>query len=326
MQIHDEATGTLGRRMIVKLPADRIDHEVEGRLKSLVRTARLPGFRPGKVPLKVVQQKYQDRVRSEVVGKLIETSLKDALARESLRPAGNPAIDVNAPRPGQDLEYTADFEIYPDVQVVPLAGLRVERPAAAVGDADVDAMIETLRSQRVKWQPAGRAAALHDRVTVRYRARPVGQETLSEPKEFNFVLGSQTPFAELEQRLIGAIVGQHIAYEQAFPADFPDAKLAGLAMHCDVELLAIDAPQYPELDAEFARGFGISDGSMEMLRAEVRANMERELKQVVTNKVKDQVMDAVLAAHAVDAPRNLIEAEIDALRTKAGNAAHPRET
>jgi len=321
MQVTVEETGGLERRMTVQVPSERVETEVDSRLKSLARTARIDGFRPGKVPFRVVQQRYEGRVRQEVVGELIESTYRDALAEQNLRPAGDPRIEPRNLQPGQDLEFVATFEIYPEVRLAPMEGLSVVRPVAEVSDADVDGMLEILRKQRVTWKTVDRPARDGDQVIVDYKATPEGGATPGyEEKNVPVELGA-SGFAELQPSLIGAGTGADITVEKTFPEDQANAALAGRTMRFDLHVVSVNEPDPPALDDEFARAFGVEHGGLDALRTEVSANMRRELDQAIRANVKDQVLEALLAANPVDVPAALVEDEIDRLMAQSREQA-----
>jgi trigger factor len=318
MQVSVENTSALERRMTVQIPAEQVDSVVKTRLQSMTRTVRLDGFRPGKVPFKVVERKFGPQVRLEALGELISSTYQEALQQQNLRPAGEPRIDPPQSQGGETLEYVATFEVYPDFEPAPVADLKVTRPAAEVTDADVDGMLEKLRKQRVDWEPKEDAAALGDRVIIDFEGTIDG-EAFSGNKASNLPLelGSKTMIDTFEEQLVGARAGEERSIEVKFPADYSFADVADKPARFQVKVSQVQAAHLPELDDTFANSFGISEGGLEGLRAEVRRNMERELSQTIKNKVKRQVFDALLEQNAIDVPRALVNSEVDALERQA---------
>lgn len=318
MQVSVEAIGDLERRLTVQVPAEQIEQEVDSRLRSLVRTARVDGFRPGKVPFKVLQLKYEGRVREEVVNAVIQSSYKDALTQQNLRVAGEPRIEPTQLTPGQDLKYTALVEIYPDILVSSMEGIVVNKPSAEISEQDVDNMLEILRRQRSTWRDVSRAAQNGDRAVINYEAT---MEEAAEPfmkeRQANLVIGAKGGLEGLDARLIGLSVGAHAAFDISYPPDHANTQLAGKSIHYAVELVSVAETVVPEMDEEFVRSFGIPDGGLAKLRDEVRANMSREMALVIKSKVKDQVLDGLLAGNPIKVPAALVEEEIDRLINNA---------
>lgn len=314
MQVSVENTGALERRMTVQVPAERIDEAVKSRLQSMTRTVRLDGFRPGKVPYRVVEKRFGPQVRAEAMGELISNTYQEAIQQENLRPAGQPSIDPPEAKPGEPLEYVATFEVYPEVTFKPLDGIALTRPVAEITEADVDAMLEKLRKQRATWDAVERPAELGDRVVVDFEGT-VGGEPFSGNKASNapIELGSDTMIEGFEAQLVGVKAGDERTLAVTFPEDYRSTDVAGKAAEFKVKVHTVAAPSLPALDDEFARTFGVGDGGLEGLRAEVRKNMERELRQAIRNRVKRAVFDALLEQNAVDVPKSLVEDEMATL-------------
>ncbi len=319
MQVSVESTGVLERRLTVQLPAERVESEVQDRLRSLARTARIDGFRPGKVPYKIVQKKYQGKVRREVMGELIQSSYQDAVSQQNLRPAGEPAIETRNANPGQPLEFTAVFEIYPQVQLASVAGVKIERPRTLVTEADIDHMLEILRRQRAQWETVDRPAERGDQVLIRYRGQS-GDQPAKEARETHVFIAAEGQLEGLAERLIGRRAGDELTDDSTLPEDYPEPALAGKTLQVQIEVLAVNALKIPDLDDTFAQLFGVGEGGLQALRDEVTANMQRELGQAIKTKVKEQVIEALLTAHTIDVPQALIEDETQRLVEKAGGA------
>lgn len=315
MQVSVEATGDLERRLTVQVPAAQIEQEVDSRLRSLVRTARVDGFRPGKVPFKVLQLKYEGRVREEVVNAVIQSSYQDALTQQNLRVAGEPRIEPTQLAPGQDLTYTALVEVYPEILVSSMEGIVVNKPGAEITEQDVDNMLEILRRQRSTWQNVDRPAQNGDRVVINYEATLAGaSEPFLKERHAELVIGSRRNGLDgLDPRLIGLSAGVQTGVDIDYPADHRNAQVAGKSVRYQLELIKIEAAQIPDMDDEFVRSFGVTDGGLPKLRDEVRANMSREMGLVIKSKVKEQVLDGLLATNPVKVPAALVEEEIDRL-------------
>ncbi len=313
MQVSVEATNGLERRMTVAFPSERIEKEVENRLKSLAPRVKVPGFRPGKVPFMVVRQKFGGQVREEVVDQVITSSFYEAVAQEKLRPAGTPRIESQN-QADSNFEFTATFEVYPEIHVAPVEEMTIERTTAEVTDQDVDNMLERLRKQRTSWKEADRKAQLDDRVIVEYHATVDGEAFAgNEGTDMPVVLGSKTMIAGFEDGLIGSEAGQEVEMDLTFPENYQAKELAGKAAHFKVKVTRVEEPELPELNEEFAAGFGVKEGGVEVLLSEVRANMSRELERALRDKVKQRVMDALLEKNAIDLPQSLVDQESERL-------------
>ncbi len=315
MQVSVEAGEGLERRMRIDLPAEQVDGEIAKRLQQIARNARLPGFRPGKVPLKILRQRFGEKVEQEVFGDLVQSSFSDAVAQESLRPAGMPRIDPDIDNVAKRYSYTATFEVLPQIQLAPLAGRVVKRPVSEVEDSDFDAMIDRLREQRKTWSPVQRPGVNGDRLTISFTGfvdnEPFeGGSAEGVPLE----LGSGRMIAGFEEGLVGAAPGDRRTLELQFPEAYQAEHLAGKPVRFEVTVDAVDEPSLPEVDGEFARAFGIENGDVERFRADVRANMQRELKQRIDARIKSGVMDLLLEANAIDLPAVLVKEEIRSLK------------
>ncbi|MEO5573702.1 MAG: trigger factor [Gammaproteobacteria bacterium] len=314
MHVSVETTTGLERRMTVEVPAEHIEQEVKVRLKSLAGKAKLPGFRPGKVPFTVLERKYAGKVRLEVLGDMIRDSYQDAVSQEKLRPAGGPKIETLYEQPDKGLGYTATFEVYPDIALAPLDALTFDKPSAQITKPDVDKMIETLRKQRQTWAPVEREARPGDQLQVDLKMGIEDEPAKGQhSQQTSVVLGNGMLPKEIEEKLIGAKTGEELDIEHSFPANFSDPARAGKAIHYAVKIIALYEPELPAVDAEFARTLGVESGDMDELRTEVRANMERELDQAIKQKLKQQVMDALLVANPIDVPKALVDKEAELL-------------
>ncbi|TVP81720.1 trigger factor [Thioalkalivibrio sp.] len=320
MQVSVEATGSLDRRMTVQFPPDRVDSEVEKRLKALTRRVRIDGFRPGKVPLKIVQQRYGAGVYQEVLGEVLQESYREAIQQEGLVPAGGPNIEPKMMEPGKPIEYIASFQVFPEVSVADLSDVEIERPVAEIDAADVERVIESLRKQQRDWAEVQRAAGEGDRVTLDFVGTLNGEPFDGGKAEgFAVEIGAGRLLPDFESQLVGVEPGEEKTIDVTFPEDYPAEHLKGQAVQFALKIHKVEEPRLPEVDADFARAFGVADGDVDKLREEVRANMGRELAQNIKGRVKKQVMDALVAKHDFDLPKSLVQGEIDRLRTETEN-------
>ncbi len=320
MQISVEATGGLGRRMTVALPAERLESEVSARLQRILRTSHLPGFRPGKAPMRLVEAQYAGKIMEEVAGDLIQSSFYEAVAGQGLKPAGGPTVESRLLKRGEALQYTVVFEVYPEVQRLDISGSRIERPVSGITDADIDRTIESLRQQRMTWTGVQRAARAGDRLVIDFEGRKGGVSFEGgRAKGFRLVLGDRSLVDGFEEGLVGAMPGETRNITVQFPADYRDKSLAGQTVEFEVRVNSIEEPVLPNVDDEFARGFGIKDATVAGLRSEVRANLEREMGDQVRVRVRDQVFNLLLQQNELPVPAALEEAEIDRLITVAGD-------
>lgn len=312
MQVSVETTQGLERRMTVDVPKERINEEVDNRLKSLARTARMNGFRPGKVPLRVVKQRYGEQVRQEVLGEVVQQTFQEAVEQEKLVPAGMPKVElVNGPDDvDKDFSYTAAFEVYPEIDSVEVDNIQVEKLSAQVGDSDVDAMLEKLRQQRTEWADVEREAQNGDQVVVDFVGTIDGEAFAGGSAEGqSLVLGENRFITGFEDGLQGARANDVRELDLEFPGDYHNTELAGKPVHFSVTVKAVRESRLPEVDSEFAKAFGVESGDVAQLRSEVRDNLDRELKQTLKARLKDQVMDGLLGANEVPVPGVLVETE-----------------
>ncbi len=317
MQVSVESTGTLGRKITVQVPSEKIDDAVEKKLKDLSRSVKLDGFRPGKVPLKVVKQKFAGQVRQEVMGDVLQSTLYEAINQEKLKPAEGPKVEDVKMEPGQAMEYSATFEVYPEVKLASLQGKKIETTVSTVEDADVDNMFEKLQTQRVTWESVERAAEETDQVIINFLGRIDG-EAFEGGKADNvpLVLGSNSMIPGFEEQLIGVKEGDSKTITVTFPDDYQGKEVAGKEAEFDIEVLKVNKPVLPELDDEFAKAFGVEDG-LDAFRQEVRSNMERELATRLQSGMKNAVMDALLEANELELPQALVDDEAKNLMNQA---------
>jgi len=311
MQVSVETTGTLGRRMQVQVPAERVTAEIAARLKQLSRTARLNGFRPGKAPLKVIRQQFGPQVHREVVGELMQSSFSEAVSQQQLAPAGNPRIEPQSVEEGRDLTYVATFEVFPEVALHPIDSLELERITADVAESDIDAMLERLRKQQMRFATVARAGAAGDKATVDFEGSIDGVPFAGGKGEnIGIVLGENRMLPQLEEGLIGASAGEQKTIDVDFPADYRATELAGKRASFKVEVKSVEEPSLPELDEEFCKSFGVTEGGVAKLREDVAANMRRELEQTLRNRNKGAVMEKLYVTNPIEVPSALLESQI----------------
>ena len=318
MQVSVENTSALERRMTIGVPAERIETEVNKRLQQTARRAKVPGFRPGKVPMSVIRQRYEAAARQEALGDLIQATFYEAVVEQKLNPAGQPSVEPKVFEKGKDLEYVATFEVFPEFTVAGFEGINVERQSAEVNDADVDNMLDILRKQNVRYETVEREAQNEDQLNIDFVGKIDGEAfSGGSATGTQLVLGSGRMIPGFEDGLVGAKAGEERVLNVTFPEDYQNLDLAGKAAEFTVTVNSVSAPTLPELTDEFFAQFGIKEGGIDGFRAEVRKNMERELRQAIKAKVKNQVMDGLLASNPIEAPKALLSNEIDRLRVQA---------
>jgi trigger factor len=322
MQVSLENTASLERRLTVSLPAERLDGVVGRRLQEISRTVKMKGFRPGKIPARVIEQRYGSQVREEALGELIRQSFDEAVRQQNLQPAGNPEIRNEAPADGQ-IRYTATFEVVPDFGAIDVSTLAFTRLTSQVEESDIDAMLETLRQQRQEWRAVSRPAQAGDLVRVETSAQVGDDRIPAEGSEQGAtVIGSGAMLPELEAKLAGASAGDTVEAEVNFPATWRVPALAGKAAQVTIKVGQVAENFVPEIDEAFIKSFGVRSGKLEVFRKEVRANLERELKGTLMNRLRAEVAEKLVAAYAhVEMPPRLVEIEARALaRSTAENA------
>jgi len=315
MQVSIETTSGLERRLTIEVPSERIDSEVEQRLKDAAKTIRLDGFRKGKVPVKVVKQRFGKGVRQEVMGDVVSKSFYEAVSQEKLRPAGQPTFEPLKGEEGENLEYVAIFEVYPEVVVADLNAIEVSKPVAEVTEADVDKMIEVLRDQKATWSEVERTAAQDDQTNIDFAGIKDGEAFEGGTSEgFDLILGSNQMIPGFEDAVVGMSAGDEKTVDLAFPDDYHAEDLKGAAVQFTIKVNSVSEKQSAELNTEFFAAFGVNEDSVEKFREEVTANMQRELKNAINNKVKARVMDQLADLHSVEIPASLIGNEINVLK------------
>lgn len=319
MQANLETLSGLERRLNVAVPLAEIETEVQSRLKHIGRTAKMAGFRPGKVPFKVVQQQYGAQVRQEVLGATLEKSFGDAVREQNLKVAGYPKFDPAPPADSaSEFKYSATFEVYPEIKIGDISGKTVDRVKLEVGDAEVDKTLQIMCKQRATYDVVERAAQTDDRVQINYKGTIDGAVFDGGSAENQqAVLGERRLLLDFEKNLEGLKAGDNKSFDVKFPDDYHGKDVAGKTARFEVSVSEVAAPKLPAVDAEFAKSMGVEDGDLVKMRTEVKANLEREVRQRLKAKTKDQVMQALLDVTPLEAPKSLIEMEIQSLQQQA---------
>ena len=318
MQVSVETTQGLGRRITITVAADSIESAVKKELVDVARKVRIDGFRKGKVPMNIVAQRYGASVRQDVLGDLMTRNFVDAIIKEKINPAGAPNYVPGEYKEGQDFTYAVEFEVYPEVELKGLENIEVEKPLVEVTDADVDTMLDTLRKQQANWIESDAAAGPEDRATIDFNGSVDGEEFEGgKASDFVLAMGQGRMIPGFEEGVVGHKAGETFTIDVKFPDDYHAENLKGKDAKFEIVLKKVETRELPELTEEFIKRFGVEDGSVAGLRAEVRKNMDRELKGAIRNRVKTQAIDGLVAANEIDVPAALIDSEIDVLRRQA---------
>lgn len=324
-QVSVESVGNLERRMTLRVPAGDVDTQVGGRLREIARTARIKGFRPGKVPTKVVEQRYGQQVRAEVLDGLLREGFDEAVRDNALRIAGSPRIEPAEAAGEGELSYVATFELMPDFGDIDVAKLEVVRHSAEVTDADIDRMVENLRVQRGSWTVVTRPAKEGDAVDVETWSQAGDARLPAEGVERGTdVIGSGAMLPAIEAALVGMSTGEEKTAEVVFPADWRVPPLAGKTVQVHLKVGHVSEQVLPEVDVAFIRSFGVKSGERDKFRAEIRNNLERELKGALMNRLRREVGEQLAATYAsVELPPRLVEQEARAVVEQARQQGHP---
>jgi trigger factor len=311
MQVSVQSTGSLERRMEVSVPKEQIEQAVDERLKRVSRTAKLKGFRPGKAPIKVIRQQFGAQVRQEVLSDLMQQSFSRAVAEAKLVPAAGPRIEPISSAPGEDLKYRAVFEVFPEVVLKSVEGLAVERPAAEVSQADIEAMVQNLREQRPAFEVVERESRETDRVTMDFEGQIDGQPFEgSKGDDIAVILGAGRMLKDFETGILGARADERRQISVRYPDEYHNQQLAGKTAEFSVHVKKVEEKRLPPLDDAFCREYGVNEGGLEQLLSEVADNMRRELADNIRGRVKQQLFDRFLEANPVDVPRALVEQQV----------------
>ena len=318
MQVSIETLTGLERRMTIEVPAEEVESQVRSRLQEAAKTFNMKGFRKGKVPVKVIKNRFGEGVRQEVVGEVISQSWVEAVTKENVKPAGQPSIEPKNLEEGQNLEFIATFEVYPEIELKDFSAVTIEKKQAEILDTDIDKMIKTLREQRKTYKEVDRKSQEGDQVNVDFVGTLDGEKfDGGEAKGTNLILGSKRMIPGFEEGLVGVSSGDNLTLPLTFPEDYQNKELAGKKVEFAITVNNVSEPTLPELDDEFFASFDVADGGLEAFRTEVRANMTRELKNANRNNIKNQVIEGLLEIHDLDAPKALVANEINGLRQQA---------
>jgi trigger factor len=315
MQVSIESSTGLERQLKIGVPADRIESEVAQRLQKATKTVNIKGFRKGKVPLKVVKQQFGKGVRQEVVGEIVNSSFYEAIAQEKLQPVGQPRIDDIKDTEGQDLEFLAVFEVYPEVELADLSKVSITRPVTDLNDADVAKMIDVLRDQQATFEASDKPAVDGDQLNIDYVGTKGGEEFAGGKAEGqDLVLGSNSMIPGFEDALVGASAGDEKVLKLKFPKDYHAEELKGAKVEFAVVVNSVSSKQLPEMNDEFFKLYGVDEGGEEKFREDVMNNMERELRNAMRAKIKNRVMNQLFDLNKVELPAMLVDNEITQLK------------
>ena len=315
MQVSVEKTSELKRRMTVSLPEEDIQEKMESRLQSLAREVKLDGFRPGKVPKNVVKKMFGSRVRGEVTGDMIQSSYFDALQDQGLKPASPPhVVPADQEKEGGGFQYTAEFEVYPEVSLEGVEQIEIKRLVAQVQEHDIDAMIEKLRDQKKEWKEATLPAKAQDRITINFTGVSEGENfTDGKTENYKVVIGSGQMIPGFEDNLLGVEVNVEKTFTITFPEDYGNKNLAGKEAEFMVEVTEVEEPVLPEVNADFIKAYGVEGGDLDSFRVHLKENMQHELAQALHGKLKNAVMDGLYEKIQLTLPQALVDQEVEAL-------------
>lgn len=318
MQVSVETTQGLERRLTITVPAESVDNAVKSRLQQLAKTQRINGFRPGKVPVSVIKKRYGQAVRQEVAGDVMQQNFYQAIVQEKINPAGMPSFELTKDQDGEDLEFVAKFEVYPEVEVKGVDDIEIEKTVVEIADEDLDNMLETLQKQHGEWKEVKRKARKDDRMVIDFVGTIDGEEfDGGKAEDFTLELGKDRMIPGFEKPLVGAKKGEEVIVDVTFPEDYHAEALKGKEAQFTVNVKKVEGLTLPKVDEEFAKLFGIEDGDVEALKAEVRKNMERELGQTLKTQLKEEVIAKLLEKNELDLPAALVDQEVNALREQA---------
>jgi trigger factor len=318
MQATVETLEGLERRLNITVPAANIEDAVTSELRNIAKNRRFDGFRKGKVPMKMVAQMYGKAVRQDVMGEVMQRHFIEAIVKEKINPAGAPTFAPVENEAGKDLVFAATFEVYPEVELKGLENIVVEKPAVEVNDSDVEEMIETLRKQQATWTEVDAAAEEGSRATIDFVGSIDGEEFEGGKAEnFPLEMGQGRMIPGFEDGIMGKVAGTEFEIDVAFPEDYHAENLKGKEAKFFIKINKVETQELPEINDEFVSKFGVAEGGVDALKAEVRKNMERELKQAIKNKIKEQAIDGLVKENEIDVPAAVVDQEIGVLRQQA---------
>ena len=313
-----QLTNALERRLDLLVAIEALEKDIDQRLKRIGKNVKMPGFRPGKVPANIVKQQYGEQAHYDALNEALEHAFGEAAKTQEMRVAGNPKIEPKTTESKTHLEFSAVFEVYPEVKLGDLSGVEIERAVLEVGAAEIDSTMTVLRKQRVRYEPVDRAAAKEDRVTIDFLGKKDGEPFAGgQANDYPFVLGAGSMLADFENAIYGLKAGESKTFEMTFPADYLSKEIAGQTVSFEITVKEVREPILPEIDADFAKELGVEDGDVEKMRAEIETNLKREVSKRLQSKVKDQVMEALLKTNPIDIPNALLEMEIQRLMQSA---------
>ncbi|MEM7466005.1 MAG: trigger factor [Pseudomonadota bacterium] len=325
MQVTVESPSKLERKLIVEVPEDDIKSQVNSRLKDLTKRVKVDGFRPGKIPFTVMQQRFGAQVREEVVGEVLRQSYAEALTEQDLRPAGEPVIDPVEAKKGEGLKFTAAFEVFPEVLLGPIEELAIERPSCDISDADVDKMVETLRNQHKSFAEVDRAGADGDQLTIDF-VGTIDGETFQggEAEGFELELGAGLMIDGFEDGLMGKKAGDDVSLDLNFPEKYQNEELAGKPVNFAISVKKVAEPALPALDEDFFKNFGVEEGGESAFREEIRENMDRERERALKQKLSRDALDQLHDANTLDLPKSLVDSEVQRMRQQTAQSMMQR--
>lgn len=315
MQVSVETTSGLERKLTITLPSDQIEQEYNKRVQQTAPKVQLNGFRKGKVPARVVKQRFGPGIRQEVLGEMMSSSFQDAVTQESLKPAGQPKVEPRENQEGQDFSFVATFEVYPEIELNDLSGEEIFNPVTDISDIDVDEMIANLRKQQATYEVVERPAQKDDQVNIDYLGTKAGEPFEGGSAEgSDLILGSNSMIPGFEDGILGMQAGDEKTLSLSFPDDYHAEELKGAAVEFNIKVNSISEQKLPEIDSDFLAKFGLKEGGEPELKAKVKENMEKELANALKLRVKSQVLDKLLEKNAFDKPQALVDQEINQMK------------
>jgi trigger factor len=327
MQVTVEESSGLNRTLKVQIPEDTIQKKVDQRIGNIRQKARIAGFRPGKVPAKVIRDRYGAQTRQEVISELLQSSFREALTEKDLNPAGTPEITDMQADAGNGLQYTANFEVFPEIEVKSCAELELKKPICEVAEQDVDAMIDKLREQNREWDAVDRSSKDGDRVQISYSFNAdFDDESLKEGSSESLwiLVGQPSLMPEFDEKVKNVSVGDHLNFSVVLPDDHKNREMAGKNVNFEIDVLSVEEPTLPEIDESFIQKFGVQEGTVEAFRAELMRNLEREMKATLRQRQKSDVLQTLYENNSVALPQVMIDAELKELLKPYQEAAEKK--